>query len=235
MKGWGVICCLFLCAAAAAADEIPGFRLEGVMLDEQTPGDSIAMINGQALRPGDTIDGFHVQKVESGAAFLAPDSGGPAVRLEVSAAPPAPDPVAIPVAVSAPASWQERLKDWWEHLFAVEGDSAPGPAAGLDLWERAAVTDLTQIYMAGVGYFESRQAPAQSFADMVHAGLLPDRYQDGTYGKYRYQLKWRGHAPEVQADAVEAGRGYRSFYIDSEARIRVAPSGPAGPESPLLN
>ena len=213
--------------AVCAEDNLSGYRLEGVMLDQENPSASVAIINGALLRPGEAVGDYLLVRVEKEAAVVAPKQGGAEVRLSVSAksveaaAASAPEP--------APAGWGERLKAWWDTTFSPPPAHTAGAPDAVNLWERVAMTDLYKIFLARNGFQEMKQKPAASLQELVEAGLLPERYREGVYGQYRFSLSAEG----IQADPRDSHSGLRHFLLDNDSRLRIENDKPAAPDSSL--
>ncbi|HTL47078.1 MAG TPA: hypothetical protein VL688_03340 [Verrucomicrobiae bacterium] len=216
----------FLSASLAASD----LRLEGVMFDDADPSASLALINGQAVRAGQVVDGQKILRVERNCVFTAPEAGGAEVRLDVTEAAAAQSAAPLPEAPKP--SWQEALKAWWEGTFPQK-QNAPRGQAKADLWERIAVTDLMQIYQAGSTFASQKGQRPASLEQLVQTGSLPDRYAKGVYGKYKFSLISEEPEPGINADPVEPSLGLRHFFIDKNAAIHAEKDKPAGPQSPV--
>jgi hypothetical protein len=222
-----------------AAEEL---RLEGVMLDQANPAESLAIINGQFVKQGDLVGEHRVTEVMADFAVVRHEKTGELTRLAVTAAPP-------PAAAEAdakvmPKTMGEKIQDFMAH-FLKPARPAPGmpprvkaqAAAAAEgrkdsVWERRAVLDLQQIYQAGYRYFSDFQRRPESLEVLMSAGYLAGGFVAGKKGRYRFYLDNDLEEPGVRADPVDSGEGLPYLFIDKAYVLRAEKNGPAGYRSP---
>lgn len=212
----------FLTGFSSAAFSSAELRLEGIVVDPQSPSGALAVINGQPLRTGDFSDGYTVVSISEQTAVLKNVRSGEEQILKLEAAPPAPAAAVSSsdeTAARNPAGGAAFIKN----LLA-----GPGQAVSR-FRELKALRELAIINNAAVAYFNQRRIFPEDFETLIKAGLLPASYKTGMKDPYQFRFR-RALEPEafgVHADPVQKDSKLRHFFVGVDAVIREASGGPA--------
>ncbi len=197
-------------------------------MDPRNQEQSLALIDGQPLKKGDTVESFQITAIEPGTVTLKnPETGEEKVlRLEETRAlQPAPSaPQELPGESAAPAPLQPNLfQKMWE---------APGLAVNRVL-EFKGLRDLAILNNAAVTYFNQRKNFPTDMKAMIDAKLLPASYAGGIRKPYQFTLL-RAVNPAafgIHADPVDPNSKLRHFFVGVDAIIRESYGKPANGSS----
>ncbi|MBI3087865.1 MAG: hypothetical protein HYY91_03155 [Candidatus Omnitrophica bacterium] len=243
------------CGQAQAADD--DFTLEGVVYETARPADSMAIINGAILKPGDAYHGHVVREIGEDFAVLQPETGGMPLRLRVWSAAPKPPPTPpSPGARAAPASRaaaetssrlteSEQMAERAAAATQQSGAALPGglnPFGMLNMaYEVQAMADVKRISTACAVLASMDETNAQgnvvpptfTFERMKEMQMLPQAFEDHTgYYAYSVQPSAEGWGCEVHATPNNPNSGMRHFMVDQDGMMHAERDGPATMHSP---
>ena len=215
--------------ARAGAEEI---RLEGVVQDQADPSKSLAIVNGDPHKIGETVGTGTIKEIGSNYVKLFDSKTGTETTLQVKEAvkPPASasqEPAAGP-APTTPASLVNAAKKYLSH---------PEQAVNR-LWELQALRDLAIINNASVKYFEKNDFFPVRLRQLTLDGFLPVSYESGKTNQYQFYLSNTPQKPDdfqLHADPLNPEAGLRYFFVGPDALIRESTGKPADIKSPLHN
>ncbi len=240
--------CLFLISQMAFAATSDDFRLEGVMYEPSNEQESLAIVNGQFLKIGDTYQEHKVSEIGADFVILKSEQGGGDVRVNLMGA-----PIKTATAASdspkeeAPKKSQKGSKEKGSASGQTPGDAQPkggfttslGAAIG-----RAADTkvmmDLKQIFMAAANAVsmdmtdESGNPIRENLTldKLAEMQLLPRNLQEGKSGPYTYRIKSGPNGFEIYADPTDSKSKLRHLMIDQEGAYHAEYGKEATSQSP---
>jgi hypothetical protein len=226
---------LMLLAAAVSleASAESSLRLEGIIADASDPEDSLALVNGQALKKGDSIEGHRVLRIGPDFIDVAVDGEGREYRLAVTAA-PAPALSAAPSEPLPAPGWGDSMRRWWKSAWSpAKKDTQEGPK--VELWERIAVASLIQMHEAVSRFQEQNKKPPVSFEELIRDAGLPERYHQGKYGKYRFTLAYGSPEPGIHAAPLPGNPPLKFFFMDSQQVLHMEEDREADARSAVYN
>ncbi len=197
-------------------------RLEGIISDPQDPEKSLAIIDGQPLKKGSSVDSFQITGIESAAVTLKDPATGEEkmLRLEDTQAP-------APAAAALNSAPEATLNQPSPNVFQKMWE-APGLAFNRIL-ELKALRDLAILNNAAVTYFNQRHNFPPDIKTLIDAKLLPGSYAQGIRKPYQFTLL-RAVTPAafgIHADPVDPASKLRHFYVGVDAIIRESYGKPA--------
>lgn len=256
-----VVVCLFFCSLMLDAHAAEDLIVEGILYDDANGDNSVAVVNGQFLRKGDTYEGHTVLSVEANAVRLKDQVTGKESQVHIRGgnAPQAPlrgvepgrgsseKPKTIEASEfpdpsrpsASPVTSLQKIMNEFSRLIspsAKESAKKPGfvdRMIGL-AWEITAIVELRNLYVAASAYYLMKGGHAREPSDLVAAKLVSKEFEDGVKGKYRFSIKSSGGRVELRANPLEEDSGLKYYYIDEDGTIRVASKGPANAESPAI-
>ena len=206
----------------ARAEEI---RLEGVIRDRTNPSKSLAVINGNLYKIGETAGATQVKEIGPNYVKLLDPKTGQETILHVKeaakSAAPAQQTSAVP-----PTSFLDTAKNYL---------TQPAQAANR-FWELQALRDLAQINNAAVKYSDKNKFFPVRIRQLTLDGFLPTSYESGKIKKYQFYLSNTPQKPDdfqLHADPLNPEAGIRYFFVGPDAVIRESTGKPADIKSPL--
>lgn len=238
------------CGQAQAADD--DFKLDGVVYEAAQPADSMAIINGAILKPGNAFHGHVVQEIGEDFVVLQPEAGGPPLRLivwDAEAKPPA-APAAPPATRATPAANLSESEQMQERVAAAAQQAGIALPGGLNPFgvlnyahEVEAMAEVRRIATACavLASMEGEAIDAQgnivpptfTFARMKEMQILPQAFTEQTsYYAYSVQPSAEGWGCEVHATPINPKSGLRYVMVDQDGIFHAERGGPATMQSP---
>ena len=210
----------------AIAGELADMRLEGVVLDESAPENSVAILNGEFIKTGQKAGHYQVLEIAPQSVYLLDEQTGEKHWVETSGrkvepVPEAAENEAAPRTVNA-GGLQEKIKEL-----------AQGPARLINrVVEMKALRDLTLVNNACVVYYEKKKNFPREIKELTDANLLAKSYESGSRGEYHFSLIKPANPEDfaIKADPVR-NEGLRHFYVGTDAVIRESSGQPANATS----
>ena len=219
---------LFLFAAmpSASADAAEELRVEGIVT-ETNPDNSVALINGEALKKGDHYRGYHVEEVAADSVTVVKDDTGEKTKLEVSGMPP----VQTKKETAGPQALRPSADNAAPDFLKLFGLLNPFGYIK-KAQEIQGMSDSKTIYMAAMVYGTREEDSKVTFKQLVESGLLSRVYEKGVHAKYQFALKTNPQGVEVSAEPLEPRSGLTHFLIDSHGVFHAEKGKPATDASP---
>ncbi len=215
---------LLIVSNSAFADE--PLKLEITLVDNENPGQSVAIINGESVKRNDQISGYQIISIGPSSVTLKNlQTGAESVLSPASAEMPKVENAVPPAEIEKPSA-QPQKNAFTEFL------QTPQKLMNR-FWELRGLRDLAIVNNAAVSFQHSKNQFPKTFNDLIQANFLPAVYQSGIKEKYRFYFIVPPDPKDfgVHADPLDSASGLRSFYIGTDTVIRESAKGPAGPKS----
>lgn len=220
-----ILTAFFVFSPDGRADE--SLRVEGIIEDPSNQAESLAVINGHTVKPGDRVGSYRVETIQSISVKLLHQGTKQETVLylkdkEFSAAEKTASKSGN---VSPPKTLAEEAQSYFRN---------PGKAMDR-AWELKALRDLAVINNAAVKYYEKNGFFPVRMRQLTLDGFLPADYEKGTVHKYQFYFKNTPMKPDdfqLHADPIEKENGLRSFFVGADAVIRESEGRPAQANSP---
>ena len=213
---------------AAPSDEL---HVEGVSYEAQNEATSIAVINGEFLKEGDSYSHYKIEKIGSNFVRVADRETNVQTELNITASaskiePPKKISAALPVSLKNSKSGAKPSVSNSPSLFNLA-------AVRNKANEAAALAALRKINTAAQAYFyEEGLAGGITLEKLIKSGMISDIYAH-EYKGYRFNVKSKGDNIQVFADPVTDGPEQRHFLIDGSGAVRTEQSRSATSQSPV--
>ena len=218
---------LFFISSLALAATKDDFKLEGVMYESGNVQESVAIVNGQLLKIGDTYKEHQVSQIGSDFVVFKPEGGGEEIHVNlINASASAPEP----------SPKNEKKEATQENDKPIKKDEPPKDAAQTQGFksglgkvmgvaaETKVKVDLQQIFAAAAEASERDETDANgnpirtnlTLSKLAELQLLPKSLETGKSGPYTYSIKNGPDGFEVHADPTDSNSKLRHFMVDHE-------------------
>ena len=233
-------CLALLLLAAPPARAAEKLRLEGISYEANRPAESMAMINGQFLKTGESYAGHIVTEIGADYVVLMPQTGGEPLRLSTWGG---------EVALEEPALAPDKLteSEQLQERVAAAADQAGVSFSGFNplgmlnyAQEVKAMGDIRRVYTACAVADNEEQVdargnfvrPSITFAYLKEHELIPQAMPERT-GYYAYVLqRGRRGGIEVHASPVNPNSKLRFLMVDEDGLMHADHGKPATIDSP---
>lgn len=244
---------LLVSPALISAQPAKELRVEGIVYDDTGEGNSVAVVDGNFLRKGDTYEGYKILEVKTDRVRVSDEEGSERVfRIlggnrknkasldsgstgSSAAAPVPPDNEPLTQAI-------HKLRQLMSGGLP-EGGASGGERGISDsltglfglVFEIRAFMDVRSIYVAfGAFYLKEGRAP-KNFEELIQSKLLPRDFADGANGPYQFTMNGAADRFTIEARPVNPEARLKYFYVDEEGVVRLAKGRPANSESPSVS
>jgi hypothetical protein len=213
--------------------------VEGISYESASPNESIAVINGTLLKPGDSFKNYRIVEVGSNFVKLTQLDGSGERMLQVTGgapkavAQPTPTPGETSVPTGLGTAGEGKLPTGQDLQKMMTETMAKSISALAHAKSSAGLADLRQIYTATNVYFsESGNVEGITFDNLIKGGMLSPAFQNGEKGDYRFTIKGGNEGVSVSASPKEKNSGLRHFFIDENGDVYAEDNKPATKSSP---
>jgi hypothetical protein len=246
---------LLLLPAFVSAQPVKELRVEGIVYDDSGEGNSVAVVDGNFLRKGDTYEGFKILEVKTDRVRVSDETGNERVfrilggdkkgeRSAVAAAAATGKNMAAPLPPDNEPLSQAINKLRRFLSGGASGGETAGDGGGISdslsglfglAFEIRAFIDVRSIYMAYGAFYLKEGRPPKGFEELAQSKLLPKDFADGANGPYQFTMTGNAEQFAIEARPVNPKVPLKYFYVDEEGVIRLAKGQPATSESPSVS
>ncbi|MBI4549645.1 MAG: hypothetical protein HY714_01800 [Candidatus Omnitrophica bacterium] len=246
---------LFFLPARLRAEPAKELRVEGIVYDDSGEGNSVAVVDGNFLRRGDTYEGFKILEVKTDRVRAAAEDGTEKVFRILGGGrkggTASNAPTGANSRVAAPASpddapIQQAVRKFRQLLSggSREGEEPGRPGSGISdsltglfglAFEIRAFLDVRSVYVAYGAFYLKEGRPPKDFGELAQSRLLPKDFADGANGPYEFTMAGTAERFAIEARPVNAKVPLKYFYVDEDGVVRVAKGRPADSESPSVS
>lgn len=213
---------------AACSSSSESFKVEGIVAGiGNDPERYAAIVNGNIVQAGDTVEEHKVLEVDEGGVTLENPESGEIFRLQNGTV----QADELPSLRNQEAV-QSVQKSWIEKAFEKH---APNLSALTKQFAYADVlNDLKLVHREAFMYVMDSGARTVSTGDLAAKGRLPEFFKGGQSGGYRFRIQTLDSGVRVYADPIESNSGKKHFMIDEHSYVYAEDGKPATQMSPRL-
>lgn len=216
----GLVLCSFTPSTfAGAMDEL---TVEGVVYEAKDESKSIAVINGEFLKEGDSYKDYQIIKIKQNAVSVLDKKSGDKVDLRITGARPKEEAAEKS---SDAAEGPEKSSGFGWNPFGV---LARAHEVGI-------IASLKQVHIAALAYYHSHEPVEEvTLEQLIKEDLISEAYGED-YKGYRFSIDSSHDDIEAHADPVNPNPNANHFIIDKHGMVRVEKGKPATRKSQLYN
>lgn len=200
------LCLVTGAAYAEAPKEKSRLKMDGVFAVEGAAGGWSAIINGEVVSAGQTVEGYEVLSVDSRGAQVKDLENGQVEWIE-----PGAKKAAAPAAPPPPKAWWESLLE--KHFPQLMNYKDQMQYGGV-------IKDLRKIHFEAMQY-SITEGRAVSISELVAKGKLPPSFARSTSEGYHFTIQnlESGGGVRIQAEPLEEKTAKRHFFMDEHSYI----------------
>lgn len=219
------------------ADEIPSeIRLDGVVLDDNHPSETFAILNGEPVKNGDFVGKYQVKSIAEGEVRVIHAVTGAEEIIVPSAVKPEAVKVEEPASslksetTKQPPAAQGGLAELQDKIGQLWKDYNPAALTNR-AWETKGMLDAARVYNAAVQHYNAKLKLAKNLDELIDAGFLDKAYRDPRQAKYGLYLDPPNIGFGVHADPLDENSGLKSIFIGQDGILRTSDKAPANIKS----
>lgn len=214
---------------ASSADEL---HVEGISYEAQNEAASIAVVNGQFLKEGDTTGRYKVVKIGSNVVRVRDEQNGAESELNITGSAPKTEmPQEAPAAPAAPVENPPPAKPAGSNPLAMFN-----PAGMINMANETAIfAAIKQIHMTAMAYHaQEGEMESITIQKLVERDMISDIYAN-EYKGYRFSVTSQYDNIQVFADPAADGPDRKHYLADRHGVVRVEMGKQATDKSPPKN